>query len=390
MVFQSFKSAMAKKLTANLTKNDFPSHSTDRSLAQAQIEQRLDDWLRVTRHSVAENTMKAYKRDWEIFASWCFEAKNSKTQLPIQSLPASTETIIQFIKSQIGFRAPSSLRRCLSTISMIHNAAAVINPMQDSLVISAKKEIGRGLRDEFKDRPHHNYAGKQRQAKGITWSHLLRIKELLKVDPLINPSGLSVIKAKTARRQNGISLKNARDRALIFFGYDTLLRASELIAVKVEDIDFESSGSAIIAISKRKDSQEGEIANAYVAPDTVKEINRWMLFSGINSGPLFCAVTKSGVLRLDKEYGNPKPLTRQNVADIYKAVADKIGESSDLFSCHSTRVGATQDMLEENIGMLAVKQAGRWKSDRMPSQYAKKVDAKRGGMAQLSMKKNRC
>jgi hypothetical protein len=114
-----------------------------------------------------------------------------------------------------------------------------------------------------------------------------------------------------------------------------------------------------------------------------------MLFADINSGPLFCSVTKSGVLRLDKEYGNPKQLTRQNVADIYKTVADKIGESSDLFSCHSTRVVATQDMLEENIGMLAVKQAGRWKSDRMPSQYAKKVDAKRGGMALLSMKKGR-
>ncbi len=52
-------------------------------------------------------------------------------------------------------------------------------------------------------------------------------------------------------------------------------------------------------------------------------------------------------------------------------------------------MGATQDMLEENIGMLAVKQAGRWKSDRMPSRYAKDIEARRGGMAQLSMKKNR-
>ena len=42
-----------------------------------------------------------------------------------------------------------------------------------------------------------------------------------------------------------------------------------------------------------------------------------------------------------------------------------------LFSCHSTCIGAAQDMLEENICMLAVKQAGRWKSDRMPSRYGK-------------------
>jgi len=382
---------MVKALQYNLSKHDFPSNSDNRSLVQAQVEQRLDDWLRVARHSIAENTLKAYKRDWELFFNWCFEPveNDSNNRAARQSLPASPTTIIEFIHSQIGFRAPSSIRRCLSTISKIHNAAGVVNPLLDSLVTTAKKEIGRGLRKEFKERPHHNYAGKQRQARGLTWSHLLKVKELLRVMPLSETKSLSIVKAKAARRQNGIWLKNLRDRALIFLAYDSLLRVSELISVNVEDISFETDGSAIVTIGKRKDSQEGETANAYVAPDTVKEIKRWMLYSGICSGPLFCSVTKSGELRLDKEYQLPKQLTRRNVADIYKATADKIGESSDLFSCHSTRVGATQDMLEENIGMLAVKQAGRWKSDRMPSQYAKKVEAKRGGMAQLSMKKNR-
>ncbi len=383
-------------MTKTLSKYDLLGDSAERSLVQAQVEQRLDDWLRVTRHSVAENTLKAYKRDWEIFSRWCFDSGvsasdncNSDSKTIRHPLPASPSTIIDFIQSQIGYRAPASIRRCLSTISKIHNAAGVVNPLLDGLVITAKNEIGRGLRDEFKKRPHHNYAGQQRQASGLTWSHLLKIKELLKVSPLVEATNLPVVKAKAVRRQNGIWLKNARDRALIFLGYDTLLRVSELISVSVEAINFENDGSAIVTIGKRKDNQEGEIANSYVAPDTVKEIKRWMLYSGINTGPLFCSVTKSGTLRLDKEFQLPKPLTRRNVADLYKATADKIGESSELFSCHSTRVGATQDMLEENIGMLAVKQAGRWKSDRMPSQYAKKVEARRGGMAQLSMKKNR-
>ncbi len=373
---------MTQAFPQNLSQHDFPSNSAVQSFAQTKIEQRLDDWLRVVRHTIAENTFKAYKRDWDIFFNWCFDVERA-------CLPASPETMIFFIEDQIGYRAPSSIRRCLSTISMIHNSAGVINPLLDSLVMTAKKEIGRGLRKEFKERPHHNYAGKQRQASGLTWSHLLKIKELLKVLPLVDTSSLSTAKAKAARRQNGIWLKNARDRALIFLGYDSLLRVSELVAVTVEDIGFEPDGSAILTIGKRKDSQEGEIANAYIAPDTIKEINRWLLLSDITTGPIFCSVTKSGSLKQDKETNQTKPLTRRNVADVYKATAEKIGESSYLFSCHSTRVGATQDMLEENIGMLAVKQAGRWKSDRMPSQYAKKVDAKRGGMAQLSMKKNR-
>jgi len=39
--------------------------------------------------------------------------------------------------------------------------------------------------------------------------------------------------------------------------------------------------------------------------------------------------------------------------------------------------------------MLAVKQAGDWKSDRMPSRYAEETAVDSGGMAQLSMKQNR-
>ncbi len=382
---------MAKDTSLKLSQHDFPSNARDDSLAQRQIEQRLGDWLRISRYAYAPNTLKAYKHDWEIFFTWCFEFKDSTgKRCPKQSLPASSVTVIEFIQSQIGFRAPASLQRCLSTISKIHSAAGVKNPLSDELVITAKKEIGRGLvRASHKDRPHHNFAGNQRQAKGLTWSHLLRIKELLPVRPLQDCHQLTVRKAQATRRQNGIWLKNARDRALIHLAYDSLMRVSEIVALKVSDLDIQNDRSALLQISKRKDSQEGEIAKAYLAPDTVKEINRWLTMSKTVSGPLFCSLTKSGNTRMDEDTGLQKSLRETNVLDLFKSTADRIGESSALFSCHSTRVGATQDMLEENIGMLAVKQASRWKSDRMPSRYARDIEARRGGMAQLSMKENR-
>lgn len=59
------------------------------------------------------------------------------------------------------------------------------------------------------------------------------------------------------------------------------------------------------------------------------------------------------------------------------------------YSAHSTRVGAAQDMLAEGVSMLAVQQAGGWKTDVMPQQYASRINALEGGTAQLARKRGR-
>jgi len=397
-----------------LTATDFPDNVLTDDQEQLLIRRRLNDWLLLARDSKPENTLKAYRQDWQHFFNWCqsgqsFVSDDSKSK---QALPASIDTLIDYIKYWVGIDAPATLRRRLSSISKIHSVSGATNPLNDELVKESLKIIGRGYKKKKSNalesktfyelklnqleklgientKLHSNLAGDQHQAKGLTWSHLLKIKELLPVKFLVETDGFSVRKAQAARRQNGIWLKHARDRAIIHCAFDSMLRVSELISLRVGDVEFHGDGSALLKIGKRKDNQEGEIAKAYLAVDTVKEIKRWLSMSELISGSLFCSLTKSGRIRTDKVYDLPKPLKEGNVLDLYKSIADKIGESSSLFSCHSTRVGAAQDMLEENIGMLAVKQAGRWKSDRMPSRYGKDIDAKRGGMAQLSMKKNR-
>jgi uncharacterized protein YciI len=50
-------------------------------------------------------------------------------------------------------------------------------------------------------------------------------------------------------------------------------------------------------------------------------------------------------------------------------------------SGHSTRVGATQDLAILDIDLVAITQAGGWKSTRMLLQYAEKINAARSGMA---------
>ncbi len=325
-----------------------------------------------------------------------FSDPDTGLHAPKIALPASTETIEAFVNAHIGYRAPSGLRRCLSTVSKLHQVAGVMNPLQDELVQLTMKQIGRGLdhleltAEERAARPHHNLAGDQRQAKGFTLEHLVKIREQIPVDPLLQEaSGLSVRKGRTARRQNGISMKRARDRALLHVAYDSLLRVGELVRVTLEHIEFYDDGTADLKVGKRKDNQEGEPEYAFLSHETVLELRRWCAMAQIDTGPLFCSMNKIGVLQTHRSAGIQKALTPSKVWDVYKAIAQQIGEEPTLFSCHSTRVGAAQDMLKANIEMPAVIQAGRWASDRMPSRYAKKGNVRHGGMAQLSKKMNR-
>jgi hypothetical protein len=52
-------------------------------------------------------------------------------------------------------------------------------------------------------------------------------------------------------------------------------------------------------------------------------------------------------------------------------------------------VAATQDLAALDIDLVAITQAGGWKSTRMPLQYAEKINAARSGMARAAEKTGR-
>jgi hypothetical protein len=51
---------------------------------------------------------------------------------------------------------------------------------------------------------------------------------------------------------------------------------------------------------------------------------------------------------------------------------------------NSTRVGAAQDLAVLDIDLVAITQAGGWKSTRMPLQYVEKINAARSGIARAA------
>ena len=123
---------------------------------------------------------------------------------------------------------------------------------------------------------------------------------------------------------------------------------------------------------------KGDGAQAYLAPDSVALVYQWLEQSGVTTDRVFRSL-RHGALG--------ERLGAGEVPRIFKRMARKAGlprEVVERISGHSTRVGATQDMVAGGIGTEAILHAGRWKTTTMVHRYGERLLARRSGAAQLA------
>lgn len=303
----------------------------------------LVEWSRLAERAYSAHTLRAWKADWGVFSGWC--ERERKTALPAEAL-----TVREFVLWGLAEKKkPATLQRYLATIARAHRAAGLSNPCASEVVRLALKEVRRTV------------PARQRQARGLGWAE---IRKYLAVAPR--------------------HLRDHRDRALVCVAYDTLCRREELVALRVEDFAVGAEGAGEVLITRAKNDPGGEGAVAYLAPLTVRLLRTWLKAAGISEGPVFRRVDLAGFVRED--------LRPAAVAEVYRRIAKWIGlapEEIARVSGHSTRVGATQDLLALNVELPAVMQAGRWRDTRMPMRYGERVLAGRGAMAQVAKKQGR-
>ena len=130
---------------------------------------------------------------------------------------------------------------------------------------------------------------------------------------------------------------------LLAVAYDTLMRRSELVALEVSDIAEEPGGAATVLVRRAKGDPDGRGATLYLVRDSVALVRAWREQSGVHEGRLFRSLNR-GVLG--------DALDASQVPRIFKAMARRAGlpaEVVERVSGHSTRVGATQDMVAEGV-----------------------------------------
>lgn len=283
----------------------------------------------------ADNTERARKADWQVFATWC-DAHDAL------SLPASAETLVAFIDAQAELKKVATVKRYLTTIATAHKAAGLDNPIRSEYVRLAVRRMAR------------QKGTRQQQAKGFNWPHIHLALQTL-----------------------GDSPRALLDKALVCVSYDTLCRRSETIAIRVEDITFADDGAGSVLIIRSKTDQTGEGAVKYLSHTTVEHLKAWLAWAQISEGAVF-----RGLNRWQQVL--PGPLSGEGVTRSLRRVVQRTGLNVDRISGHSTRVGACQDLVAAGIDMPAIMQAGGWKAPERVARYSEQLLVKRGGMAQLA------
>ena len=114
-----------------------------------------------------------------------------------------------------------------------------------------------------------------------------------------------------------------------------------------------------------------EIVVAGVHPYARIRPDRWLGAAGIGEGPLFQA------LHLGRPSG--RSLRTCSIRRLVKRVARSAGlpkPVADQLSGHSMRVGAAQDMMVTGFDMLAIMQAGGWKTPTVVARYVENASTR--------------
>ena len=275
----------------------------------------------------APNTLRAYKADMLEFIAYC--EKNG-----VCALPAKPETVAEFLMQTVSQGIKSStIRRKVSSISAIHRLSSLEDTTKHSEVRIIQRKIYRQLGTRFD------------QAYPITRTLLTRLLAACKDD-----------------------LHGLRDRALLLVAYDSMRRRSELISLRLEDVEWITDNGASILLRKSKTDQQGRGKWIHLTSETTQALHEWLVAAKINEGLIFRGVRSSGEIT--------DGLCESRVSRIYKSLARKTGLSESIvqkISGHSMRVGGAHDLLNAGASLPQIMVKGGWAKTDTVMRYVDRI-----------------
>ena len=284
------------------------------------------------RNSKADNTIRAYKSDFNDFGLFC--AQNGFKSLP------SEPKIISLYMTQLSTKnvKMSTIRRRLVSIGVIHKLKGHYLDTKHPLIVENLMGI------------------KRRKGSIQNGKKPLLINNLRKIINVID-------------QQKKEKIKIFRDRTIILIGFSGGFRRNEIVSLDFDDLDFVEEGLKInIKRSKTDQFGEGSIKglpyfdNSQYCP--VLSIKKWIEISKINSGALFRRFTKGSNL-------SEKRLTDQTVALLIKEYLDLAGINSKNYSGHSLRSGFATTAAEAGAEERTIMAMTGHKSTEMVRRYIK-------------------
>jgi site-specific recombinase XerD len=299
------------------------------------IKALKEETLLNLKNSKANNTVRAYKSDFNDFGLFC--AKNG-----FKSLPSEPKIVSLYLTHLSTKDAKmSTLKRRLVSIGVIHRLKGHYLDTKHPSIIENIMGIKR------------RKGSIQRGKKPILISHL---REIIKV----------------IDEQDKEPIKKLRDRSIILIGFSGGFRRNEIVSLDYDDLDFVTEGLKInLKRSKTDQYGEGSVkglpyfdSSKYCPVVTIKN---WIETSKINSGPLFRRLTKGSNLSKNR-------LTDQSVALIIKNYLQLAGIDSKNYSGHSLRSGFATTAAESGAEERTIMAMTGHKSPEMVRRYIKEAN----------------
>ena len=285
--------------------------------------------------SKANNTIRAYKSDFNDFGLFC--AKNGFKSLP------SEPKIVSLYLTYLSTREVkmSTLKRRLVSIGVIHK-----------------------LKGHYLDTKHpsiiENIMGIKRRKGSIkNGKKPLLINSLKKIINVID-------------KDKKEEIKKLRDRSIILIGFSGGFRRNEIVSLDYDDLDFVTEGLKI-NLKRSKTDQFGEglvkglpyFNNSQYCP--VLSLKKWIEVSNISKGPLFRRFSKGSKLTLNR-------LTDQTIALLIKKYLELAGIESKNYSGHSLRSGFATSAAESGAEERSIMAMTGHKSTEMVRRYIKEAN----------------
>jgi integrase len=249
-------------------------------------------------------------------------------------LPATAQDIVQYIINKAHLLNPRTLSLHLTAISHWHSYQHLPDPTQTEEI----KKLLKGI--------YRTHGQPKRKAKAL------------------HPEHINTMVTYLNQRNN---LKSLRDSALIQLAYFGAFRRSELIAITIEQLKFETQG-LLILIPRSKTDQDGKgkikalpYGKNIVCP--VNAVKKWLEAAKIQQGAIFRGINRWNVLQKES-------LHSDSVNTIIKALARQCGfDFIDHLSSHSLRRGFATSAANAGVDFESIKRQGGWKNDNTVREY---------------------
>jgi len=318
--------------------------AADRVAAELAMARRYADASR------APTTQRAYASDWRRFSAWCFARG-------LQTLPADPRVVAVFLAAESAAgTAPPTVGRRLAAIGWMHRRAGFLPP-QAREGAAAITEVLAGIRRSHGIAPARKHAAD---------AEILR--DILRCIP-------------------GDDLRSVRDRALLAFGMAGAFRRSELVALRLADLEWVKEGLRITIRRSKTDQESAGVTIAIPEGRRLRPkalLDAWIERAGIADGFLFRRLARSRAGAGGSAAGTgamsptdvvtPDPMSDRAVARLVQARAAAAAYDPSDFAGHSLRAGFLTAAARSGAGIFKMREVSRHKSMQVLADYVRDAE----------------